>query len=104
LLVATPLHAQCADVSKLKPTCSAAECQMRQSKVHPTCDVSGGRTCDPSGPPLSKAVLQQRLQINQNCKAARQAVADCYKTPDSGHTQAISDAQNAINKCQEKLK
>jgi hypothetical protein len=101
LLLAAPVHAQCTDASKLKTNCSVSECQTRQSKVHPTCDVPGGRTCNQSG--LAKPELMRRLTINQNCKAVRQAVADCYKTPDSGHQQAISDAQRAIDECNRRI-
>lgn len=104
VLAAAPAFAQCADASKLKlDVCSVAECQNRQSKVHVTCDVPGGRTCDPSGPALAKPELQRRLTINQNCKAVRVAVSQCYKTPDSGHIQAIDDAQRAIQKCEDKI-
>lgn len=102
LFHALPVRAQCADASQLKlETCSVAECQMRQSKVHSTCDVSGGRTCNQGN--LAKPELQRRLAINQNCKAVRQAVANCYKVSDAGHLQAISDAQRSIDECNRRI-
>jgi hypothetical protein len=94
-------NAQCTDSKLLKTDCSVSECQTRQSKVHTTCDVSGGRTCT-SGP-QNKTEFQRRLKINQDCKAVRQAVADCYKVSDSGHQQQISDAQRSIDECNTRI-
>src|SRR6478609_3420035 len=66
--------------------CTPQVCSQRQSRVHPTCDVQ--RSCSGN---VSQAEAQRRLTINQNCLAAREAVAACYSVQDSGHQQQIEN-------------
>ncbi len=91
-----PASAQCADVSKLDlAVCTVKECKARHDRVHKTCDVP--RSCRSFN--LSKAELVRRLNLNQSCKAVRLHVAECFKTAHKGHSDAIDDAQNAIDTC-----
>ncbi|HXW60869.1 MAG TPA: hypothetical protein VEK06_04960 [Myxococcota bacterium] len=92
------VHAQCIESLLKLDVCSVKECQLRHSKVHPTCDVP--RTCDPKkARGLSKNELQRRLDLNSNCKMVRQAVAECFKEAHGTHEEEIKKAQVGINEC-----
>jgi len=52
---------------------------------------------------VSQAEAQRRLTINQNCLAAREAVAACYSVQDSGHQQQIENVERAIEVCEGKI-
>ncbi|WP_404425713.1 hypothetical protein [Thalassospira australica] len=89
-----PAYAACSDADR----CTEQECNTRQSRVHPTCDQP--RSCNGI---TDQAELQRRLAVNQACLAARQNVQACFSAPDSGHNEAITGVQNAIDNCQAAL-
>jgi len=94
VLSSAPAQAQCSAADQ----CTAQECSNRQANVHPTCDRP--RSCQNI---TDKAEAQRRLQINQDCLAARQSVQQCFSSSDTGHDAAITGVQNAIATCQSKL-
>jgi hypothetical protein len=100
LAASAPVHAQCANDQARKPTCSRAQCNALQSKVHTQTTCNAPRSCRNVS---DQDELQKRLKYNQDCKAAREAVEECYLAPNSGHLTAISDVDKAIATCQNKL-
>lgn len=89
-------YAQCAAADR----CTPAVCSQRQSIVHPTCDQQ--RSCTNISA-SNQAELKRRLQINQDCLAARMNVSACFSQSDPGHDEAIQSVKNAIATCQSKI-
>jgi len=79
--------------------CTPGECRARQALVHPRCDVT--RSCVAQN--LTDAEYQVRLNRNQQCLTARQAVSQCFSHPDAGHQVAIQQVQQALAVCTARL-
>jgi hypothetical protein len=92
-------RAQCSTADK----CTAQECGTRQNNVHPTCDVP--RSCGSiAATSANRAELQRRLQLNQNCLAARTNVSQCFSNADTCHDQQFIDIRSSIQAYENKLK
>ena len=91
--------AQCSDADARKPTCSEADCRRLYSDTKEPCNNQ--KSCKDPG--LEKAEYQDRREKFRRCLKARQAVAECFKSPDSGHKRAIADQENAIKICDEAI-
>jgi hypothetical protein len=73
-------------------------CRELQDEVHPTCDVQ--RSCSGT---VTQEEARDRLVINQDCLAARKAVAACFSVQDRGHRQQIESVENAMRTCRGKI-